>query len=43
MENEYLESFMLRSIEKLILMELDNDTIINELGTKSDLLRKLLL
>ncbi|KAL4122318.1 hypothetical protein QTP88_014672 [Uroleucon formosanum] len=43
MANEKLESFMLMSIEKSILMELDNDTIINELGTKSDLLSKLLL
>jgi len=43
MANENLESFMLMSIEKSILMELDNDTIINELGTKSDLLSKLLL
>jgi len=43
MANENLESFMLMSIEKSILMELDNDTIINELGAKSDLLSKLLL
>ncbi|KAL4103686.1 hypothetical protein QTP88_019030 [Uroleucon formosanum] len=43
MANEKLESFMLMSIEKSILLELDNDTIINELGTKSDLLSKLLL
>ncbi|KAL4113078.1 hypothetical protein QTP88_016768 [Uroleucon formosanum] len=43
MANEKLESFMLMSIEKSILMELNNDTIINELGTKSDLLSKLLL
>ncbi|KAL4088595.1 hypothetical protein QTP88_023684 [Uroleucon formosanum] len=38
MANEKLESFMLMSIEKSILMELDNDTIINELGTKSEVI-----
>ncbi|KAF0760837.1 Uncharacterized protein FWK35_00006671 [Aphis craccivora] len=34
MTNDNLEAFMLISIEKSILMELDNDIIINELGTK---------
>jgi len=43
MTNDNLEAFMLISIEKSILMELDNDIIINELGTKSNLLSKLLL
>jgi len=43
MTNEHLEEFMLMSIEKSILIELDNDVITNELGSKSNLLSKLLL
>jgi len=44
MTNDNLEAFMLMSIEKSILieLELDNDIIINELGTKSNLLSNLL-
>jgi len=40
MTNDNLEAFMLMSIGKSIhsiLMELDNDIIISELGTKSNL------
>lgn len=43
MTNDHLEAFMLMSIEKSLLVDLDNDEITNELGNKSDLLRKLLL
>jgi len=43
MKNDNLEAFMLMSIEKSILTEIDNDIIINELGTKSNVLSKLLL
>jgi hypothetical protein len=34
---------MLTSIEKSLLIELDNNVITNELGSKSNLLSKLLL
>lgn len=43
MTNENLEEFMLMSIEKSILIELDNNVFTNELGSKSNLLSKLLL
>jgi hypothetical protein len=43
MTNEHLEEFMLMSIKKSILIELDNDVINNKLGSKSNLLSKLLL
>lgn len=43
MTDEHLEEFMLMSIEKSILIELDNDVITNELRSKSNLLSKLLL
>jgi len=43
MTNDNLEAFMLKSIEKSILIDLDNDEITNELGSKSKLLGKLLL
>lgn len=38
-----LEAFMLMSVEKSIIMDLDNDDITNELGSKSNTLSKLLL
>lgn len=43
MSNKHLELFMLMTIEKKILVELNNDEIINSVGEKSKLLNKLLL
>jgi len=43
MTNEHPEEFILTSIEKSILIEVDNDIITNELGSKSSVISKLLL
>ncbi|XP_060878267.1 52 kDa repressor of the inhibitor of the protein kinase-like [Metopolophium dirhodum] len=42
LSQQNLETLMLMSVEKDILMDLDNNDIINKISTKSDLLKKVL-
>jgi len=42
LSQQNLETLMLMSVEKDILMNLDNNDIINIISTKSDLLKKVL-